>query len=538
MKNDRRLVILGLDSLPPELVSNLAESGVMPFLNELIEKGSFGTLRSVTPAHTASGWNSAWTGQLPEVHKFFMFNNYHPQDDSVRLATSVNLKIPAIWEMLNSHGYKTIVINSPMQYPVTELDGIMVSGFMAPSLQSSSVYPPSFKEKLTREIPDYIFDVPWDIHHDDDNTFERNIAAVLKIFKQRIQVTKLAASCGPWDAMIVVFKSIDNMLHYTWDYITDEKADPKRRKKSLEALRALDDSCRQIAVMAGYPDINILLFSDHGHCSIDSNFYPNDLLKQWGYLVPLTKFEKSLNKFVNSFRKRLKLGGERNVPKKISERMKIKWNKSKAALIMGGTNGVIFLNVKGRQPQGVVEPQDYQALRKEIADRFAALKNESTGTRLIVDIICPKLATPYPLPPGEIAIPDIIFGLDEGIHARHQFRKTKGPAFQPGRVGSKQGGHKVDGFILGAGQDFAKGNSLDANIYDIAPTVLAAYGLPVPRGLKGKPITQMLASKEKMKFEEKDRIKAVKSKTSSIEAYSKEEEELVQQRLANLGYLD
>ena len=530
-----RLVVLGLDSLPPGLTRDLAKSGVMPFINELMEKGSFGTLHSVTPSNTGSGWNSAWTGLPPTQHGYFGFYHYDPQDDIIRVSTSDRLKVPTLWQMLNGYGLKTLVINSPMQYPATKLDGVMVSGFMAPSIQAPCAYPPSFHEKLKREIPDYIFDVPWDKHNDDDRTFEANIAAVIKVFNQRVAITKLAAGWTSWDVLIIVFKSVDNMLHYTWDYIANEHSNHKRRQLTLNAFRILDDACRKIALMAGYPDANILVCSDHGHGPIKGQLFINRLLAQWGLLTPQSRLNKALTKHIISIRKRIRIGKFRKkLSTHISARLKVKWNKSRAIVIQGSC---IYLNVKGRQPQGIISPQQYERVRRDIANRLRLLKDETTGATLIEKLDCPVEATPKPIPLHEPAIPDIIFQPVSGVVIK-KVTTREGPIYQPGHYDNNhQGSHTPEGIILGAGPNFARAASVEGNLYDVAPTALAACGLPIPHGLVGKPIAALLNHKVKIKYDTKKAAPAT-SESPSLQAYSSEEEEIIRQRLTNLGYLD
>lgn len=535
MDNKPRLVVLGLDSLPPGLTKTLAETGVMPFINELMEKGSFGALESVVPAHTGSGWNSAWTGQPPVRHGYFGFYYYDQEDDIMRLCTSDHLSLPTIWQMLNTHRLRAIVINSPMQYPATKLDGIMVSGFMAPSFNKSSVYPPSFYEKMASDIPDYVFDVPWEKHQTDDDTFEKNIASVIKVFNQRVKVARLAAESGSWDVLMVVFKSIDNMLHYTWNYVQEDSPSTKRRELSLKAFKVLDAACRELSMMAGYPDVNVLVFSDHGHGPIKHNLYVNRLLAQWGYLVPKSKFSRRLDKYIASINKRFKTGKIHKKPHShVGTRLRIQWNKSKAAMVH---HGVIYLNVKGRQPEGIVTPEEYQSVREDISARLMSLKTGNNGTPLIQKIECPQEASPLPPRAGETVVADFLFEPSDGILLRNTVAKCKGPAFKPYTEGNRQGCHRLDGIVLGSGPAFGNGAEIEGNLYDIAPTIMAVCGLPIPRGLVGRPIASLLNPEINIEYDTKEATPSVSAR-SAEESFSVDEERIVRDRLENLGYLD
>lgn len=540
MDNKLRLVALGLDSLPPGLTKTLAATGVMPFINELMEKGSFGPLNSVVPSNTGSGWNSAWTGQPPERHGFFGFYHYDYEDDIIRMSTSDRLKEPTLWQMLNAHGLRTLIINSPMQYPVSKLDGVMISGFIAPSIKARSVYPPSFREKLASEIPDYIFDVPWEKYKVDDKTFESNINCVIKVFHQRVKVSRLAAETAPWDVMVVVFKSIDNMLHFTWDYLSRDCPDQKRHKLTLEAFRVLDDSCRELAAMAGYPDANILVLSDHGHGPIKGHLYVNRLLAQWGFLVPQSKLNRTLHKYITSLRKRIKADKlSKKLSSNIGVRLKAEWAKTQAVMI---NQGIIYLNVKGRQPMGVVPPEQYEQVRNNIADHLLSLRDDAGGAALIDKVVCPVEAGPGPSSASGPIIPDIVMQPTNGVVLRTgglspKSRRVGLQAWQPGCIDNLQGTHYFKGIVLGAGPSFSRGASVEGDLFDITPTIMAACGLPVPQGLIGKPITKLLNSQIKVEYSH-EQVRLAESEDPPPAPCSAEDEEVIRRRLENLGYLD
>ncbi len=547
------LLILGLDSLPVGFTRRMAENGTMPFIKQLLDKGSFGALRSVIPSNTGSGWNSAWTGVKPQQHGFFGFYHYDFNDDSIHISTSDRLKLPTFWEILNRHNLKTILINSPMQFPATKLDGVMVSGFMTPCMDSRSVYPPDFVSQITEHIPDYIFDVRWDKNSDNIDVYKKNIDMVTKAFHQRVEVAKLAAQYTKWDVMTVVFKSIDNMLHYTWedlsekqvsDYLSGncEDSDKKQRTElALKAVRVLDDCCRSLAELAGYPDVNIIVMSDHGHGSIKGHLFLNRLLQQWGFLCRQSKTGRFWSKFLNSCQKRLGMQRKQKKPSAhIGRRLKVTWDKTQA--VMTG-EGVIYLNVKGRQPEGTVAPEQYEALRNKIAQHLKSL-TAPDGTALIPSVEFPSQASPKPLTPGAVAVPDILFTEVEGIVVRGT--TTKGPWWYQGWPDNLRGCHRRDGIILAVGPAFADGNELRANLYDIAPTVLALYGISVPQSWDGRAIENILSDDNRhISLGDKQPELNMAASVSDIatdtsvrqQHYNNDEEEQIKQRLNDLGYL-
>ena len=527
-----RLCILGLDSLPPGLTRQLASDGTMPFLNELIAKGSFGTLNSVVPANTGAGWNSAWTGLQPSEHGYFGFHHYDLADDTVHISTSERLRQTTLWEKFNQHGLKTVVINSPMQFPATALDGVMVSGFMTPSLDSACSWPRDFKDTLYQEIPDYLFDLRWRKDQSDDETFQSNIESVKKVFKQRVEAAKLGAAWGAWDVLIIVFKSCDNMLHYSWDYLEDEGIHPRRSKLVREAFGVLDDCCRELATLSGYPETNILICSDHGHGSVKGHFFVNRQLAQWGFLKLQNRIDRISSKFITSCRKRLGIDKEKKKPSAyLGRRFGVAWPRSQAIMI---NSGVIYLNVKGRQPHGTVEPGEYQSLRQTIAEKLQSLQRPD-GSNFIMKIECPEQATVEKLSEGQPAVADILFEASDGILLRST--TTQGDIWLEGRPDNLQGCHRFEGMVLGCGPAFSKNKEIQGDLPDIAPTALAACSLPIPMNMTGKVIADLIGDHIPVTYEEQSAASEAPPSSAGEESYSHQEEDLITRRLTDLGYL-
>lgn len=527
-----RFLILGLDSLPPGLTRQLAGDGTMPFLGELLQKGSFGRLNSVVPANTGAGWNSAWTGLQPSEHGYFGFHHYDMADDTTHISTSERLQQTTLWEMFNRHGLQTVVINSPMQFPATALDGVMVSGFMTPSLDSDCSWPKDFKDKLYQEIPDYLFDLRWQKDKTDDETFQANIEAVKKVFKQRVEAAKLGAAWGAWDVLMIVFKSCDNMLHYSWDYLEDQSSQPRRSELVREAFGVLDDCCRELAELAGYPETNILICSDHGHGSVKGHFFVNRQLAEWGYLKAQNRMERISSKFITSCRKRLGIDKEKKKPSaSIGRRFGVEWSRSQAIMI---SSGVIYLNVKGRQPHGTVEPSDYQSVRQTITEKLQSLKGPD-GSAFIMKIECPEKATEKKLSDTQPAVPDIVFEGADGILLRGT--TTGGAIWIEGRPDNLQGCHRTEGMVLGCGPAFSKNKVIQGDLPDIAPTALAACSLPIPTNLTGKVIADLIGDHIPVIYEEPSAPSETSSASAGEDRYSQTEEDLITRRLTDLGYL-
>jgi predicted AlkP superfamily phosphohydrolase/phosphomutase len=161
---------------------------------------------------------------------------------------------------------------------------------------------------------------------------------------------------------------------------------------------------------------------------------------------------------------------------------KIDWSRTKV-WADGGYYSRIFLNVRGREPQGLVEPGEVEALRSELIAKLEALGDEqgdSIGTRVHRPEDLYKQVNGVP--------PDLIcyFGnltwraigsLGDGrIHVREN------------DTGPDDANHAKMGIYLMAGPGMPETTPQNATLYDIAPTALTALGLPVPTDMRGRPL--------------------------------------------------
>jgi predicted AlkP superfamily phosphohydrolase/phosphomutase len=238
-------------------------------------------------------------------------------------------------------------------------------------------------------------------------------------------------------------------------------------------------------------DTVVLVVSDHGAQRLDGGFCVNEWLVREGLLV--------LNHY----------------PEQVTPLAKLDVNWAKTRVWSeGGYYARVFLNVKGREPEGVIEPADYERFRDDVKARLEATTgpdNEPLGTLVFK--------------PQEIyrtvrnVAPDLIVhfgGLywrsigGVGYPALHQRENDTGP---------DDCNHSQHGaFILAAPNNPVQGPVEGARLLDIAPTLLHMGGYDVPPSMQGKPIAEAASG-------------------AAGPGYSAADETTVRDRLSGLGYL-
>jgi predicted AlkP superfamily phosphohydrolase/phosphomutase len=210
----------------------------------------------------------------------------------------------------------------------------------------------------------------------------------------------------------------------------------------------------------------------------------------------------------------------------------IDWTKTKAYSF--GNVGQVFINLRGREPQGIVEPgEEYEELREQIISMLAELRDPETGIQVIEHIY--RREEVYS---GEQAneLPDIVM-----LPLNMEYGATGLSAFVSNRVVAPSfaysGSHRMEGVFMLSGHGVRPGLVVEgAQIVDVAPTILHLLGLPVPTDMDGRVLTEALD----------ERFLASRLVEYSDEAaipgpvgrgLSEEEAQEVTERLRGLGYV-
>jgi predicted AlkP superfamily phosphohydrolase/phosphomutase len=210
------------------------------------------------------------------------------------------------------------------------------------------------------------------------------------------------------------------------------------------------------------------------------------------------------------------------------------WSKTKVFSTTGW--GLVYVNLKGRDTQGIVEPgKEYEELRNFLIDELIKLKDPKTDKN-VVD----KTYKKEELYQGIFfdQAPDLAFWM-EGIECIDEIPQGNTPLF----INSdkrKSGTHRREGIVLIKGNDIKKENKIvGAQITDLTPTILHIMGIPVMDDMDGKVLEEIF---ENVSLK-RNKVVYKKAESKNIESneemvLSKEDEEKIKERLRGLGYID
>src|ERR1051325_9095634 len=285
-----KVLIIGLDCCEPSLAFDKYLS-IMPNLKRLMDGGVWTTMNSTIPPITVPAWSCMMSSKDPGALGVYGFRNRKDHSyDGLFFAPSASINEPRMWHSLSKLGKRVIAIGVPQTYPVSAVNGYMVSCFLTPDpAKNQYTYPADFRNEIDRVLgkDGYMVDVP---NYRTENKQEI-LDNIYKMTDRRFTLAKHLIANKPWDFFMLVEMGTDRIHHAFWKY-----CDPAHRKyepgtKFENAIRDYYVHCdRWIgelvhAIPAGDRDRTaIFVVSDHGGKRIDGGIAVNEWLIREGYL--------------------------------------------------------------------------------------------------------------------------------------------------------------------------------------------------------------------------------------------------------------
>ena len=534
-----RILIIGLDGATFDVLDPMIESGRMPNFKRFMENGVSGILNSTRPPITPAAWTTFMTGKGPGRHGILDFEKYDVQTHRLTFNSTYEIREKTIWEILSEKGLRVGSINVPMTYPPKPVNGFMISGFETPSIDAEFTYPKELKADILREIPNYNYRTNWKRKpFGGDAVLAENFDYICESFEQGWQLTRYCGEKYGWDVMMVLYKLVDNLQHKAWKYLDPRTSGryPRRAEMAADCFKRLDEVLGKLFAYAEEREATVLIMSDHGHGSLDGKAQPNLLLKNWGYLTLRsawdqagTRAEHWLHRLTKGKATRFEQGN-----RGIETDLAVDWSRTKACVMHAGIYGFLYLNMKGRGPHGIVEPRDYETLRDELVERFrSATVPDRIGDSVAIFSEIYKTEKLYKCSREDYPdLPDLLLAPAPGLAVVRKIRGHRPVRwFSEGRI---EGTHRVEGIVALGGPNIRTNQRIEANIVDIAPTVLAALGLRVPVDMEGTVINEAFVTDPIV--EREPPVKKVAEEHAEV--YSEEDLKVLEERLSDLGYLE
>jgi predicted AlkP superfamily phosphohydrolase/phosphomutase len=343
-EKSRRVVFIGLDGTPFTFMRRLIEENRAPNAARLAQEGSLLRMDSMWPWVSSVAWSTMMTGVNPAKHNIFGFIDRDPATYEQYIPTSRHMKATTLWEVLSRAGKRVIVVNVPVTYPPREVNGILVGGFLSPSLEKA-VYPPSYAQTL--KSLGYVVDAdPWRARESKDLALQEVNAAL----DARIRTLFYLFEHEKWDYLHVHIMETDRLHHFLWQQM--EQGDPTYAPAFYDFYGRIDEMLGELAARLD-DNTTLMWMADHGFCTIRKEVYVNHWLMEKGWL---------------------KL---RNVPPDRKEGLNEIDPDSVAYSLDPGR---VVIRVQGREKEGRVSPgAEYESIRDGIAAAALELRDPDSN---------------------------------------------------------------------------------------------------------------------------------------------------------------
>jgi predicted AlkP superfamily phosphohydrolase/phosphomutase len=522
-------MIVGWDGADWKVLRPMLDAGELPNLAALLERGAYGDCLSTVPSHSWCAWPSFMTGLNPAGHGVFDILEHKPGATRRLPVTYKSIRARTLFADLDAAGKTTIAANIPLTFPAPEMNGKVIAGGVLPAARSYT-YPVSLQQELDDKAPFPINGMSWTTYRNRPEPFLDETA---EITAKRQTTYEYLLDTTDWDVAVLVFVSTDRIQHCLMEYLTPEHPDYEKLKDSPVAKQTravyqqLDEGLGKLLARTTDEDL-VMLMSDHGHqpctraCTMDRILAHLGFMQfgKGSFLFNLVRWgpgRKLARKLYDLF----KLHGKMAIPSS-----PVEWSKSRAYTSVVSTGEGVSVNLKGREPQGIVEPEDYERVRDELAAALESFKDPDTGKNPIG-----KIYKKEDVLSGEhlYDAPDLLLVPSEFYSLTHAKAMVEAADWL-------SGDHRLEGVVVATGPEVTPGPLKEtARLVDLLPTALATLGVPsaVPRD--GQALPSLVGPSATLQVAEGTALGRDRDDETGL---TSDEEGEIEEQLRGLGYVE
>jgi predicted AlkP superfamily phosphohydrolase/phosphomutase len=499
-----RVLALGMEMGDGTLIRRWCGEGKLPRLKRLLDDGAaWATLETTAALLHVSAWPSLYTGMGPAKHGVYYTFQPAPGIQGYKRFSAGIYGEACVWRTLSEHDRRCVVFDAPYSELEADFNGVQIVdwGAWAQYLGPRSA-PKKALEDLRHECGDYPLGleahnlglVGWGAA-DMEQRLIRSIRA-------KTDAIEWLMRRESWDFFFAVFGETHPAAHYCWPQDSRDAADAPQL---LRVYQALDAAIGELVDRAG-EDTTVFVVSGDGVGPNYSGWHllpavleklgylakpaPADAGAQRGPEAPKRKFDpvKAVRDLIP---KDLRKALARRLPTKLRDSLAqrvdtadIDWSRTRAFCLPTDLEGYVRINLRGREPHGIVEPgADYRAACEQLASALGALVNPATGRSAVHDVVIVDDVLSGPRRPQ---LPDLIVRWRDEAEITSLESPTIGTVSGPSPDG-RTGTHKPPGFVLvRSARDRHIEIPGDAHVFDFAPTLLAHFGVAKPVAMDGK----------------------------------------------------
>ncbi|HEV3475052.1 MAG TPA: alkaline phosphatase family protein [Actinomycetota bacterium] len=524
-----RVLLIGWDGADWRILDPMLEAGILPNLSALLARGSRGVLRSTVPNHSWSAWPSFLTGVEPSNHGVY---DIFEKETGVRKQLPVtyrSMKEKTLLADLTAAGTTSVMTNLPLTFPPPAVEGKLVAGGVLPKWRPFT-HPESLGQELEQAgAPFPINGMSWTTFRNRPGPF---LEEARELTEARTKANLHLLDTTDWRFAALIYVATDRIQHCLAKYVSPDHPDhallarEPLAEKIRDVYRLLDDAMGRILQRANDDDL-VLFVSDHGFQSCTRAVHMDRLLEQLGFL----RFAASRAVFGP-----MQWGPMRSVARKVYDVLglhgrvslpqSVNWQKTKAYTTIRSTGEGVSINLAGREPDGIVDPADFEKVRSSVMDAIDSFVDPDTGKKPVrrvlrrEDVFTGRFAETAP---DIVLEPAPLYSL---THARQAVEDADWLS----------GDHRMEGVIAAAGPRVRPDAFAEpALLVDMAPTILAALSVPASVKHDGQVLSAVVGDEAVVPG---PGVRDEQHRGADEEGLAADEAQEVEEHLRGLGYLE
>ena len=425
-----RVAFIGIDGVPYSLLADHPDE--FENFRAIAEEGTASAIDSIVPPESSACWPALTTGVNPGETGVYGFQDRENGSDDTYVPMGRDVQATRLWQRVEDTGGSATVLNVPVTFPPERDIQRMVSGFLSPGVDEAA-YPDELRDALTSM--EYRIDVNAGLGHEDDKT--EFVEDAHETLDRRFDAFEHYIEQDDWDLFFGVFMTTDRVNHFLFE---DYETEGEYYEEFMAFYRKVDDYIGQLRDALD-DDVTLVVASDHGFTTLDYEVHLNAWLEAEGWL-----------------------SYSADEPDELGD---ISGDTRAYSLIPGR----FYINLEGREPDGAVPEEEYEAVRDELKEKLVSLTGPD-GEPVADRVVTKEDA--YRGDHDDIA-PDLTVVPNHGFDLKAGF-KGDSAVFD---TGPRNGMHSFDNACLFIDDDSA--TISESDLYDIAPTILSLLDVDYDR---------------------------------------------------------
>jgi predicted AlkP superfamily phosphohydrolase/phosphomutase len=469
------------------------------------------------------------TALNPAGHGVFDILEHKPGVSRRLPVTYRSIKARTIFDDFTEAGKTSLALNIPLTFPTPQINGKVIAGGVLPASRSYT-YPLELQTELDRHAPFPINGMSWTTFRNRPEAFLEETSAITT---KRQKTFEYLMDSTDWDFGVLVYVSTDRIQHCLMQYLTPEHPayaelkDSPVAKQTRAVYQQLDEGLGRLLERTTSDDL-VIFMSDHGHQPCTRTCTMDRILQHLGWL------EFGRGSFAFNL---IRWGPGRNLARRVYDLLKlhgrisipaspVDWSRTRAYTSVVSTGEGVSVNLKGREPQGIVDRRDYEKVRTELADALTEFRDAETGASPIEKIYRKEevLSGKFlDTAPDLLLVPAPFYSL---THAKGMVEAADWLS----------GDHRLEGVVVATGPDVVPGPIEETvRLIDLGTSAMAALGVPSAIPRDGVPIGSLVGANARL---EVAAATATVSDEGDQSGLTSDEAGEIEEHLRGLGYVE